>query len=277
MFSGNFPAPFTVYRSVGVAGERIGIGVIDKSGITADYVNRAHPEYVIVLLLRGRGVYRTCGGESYALSAGSVFQRFRGVPHTTEIDPASSYLECFLELGESVANLLAGYGVADPAKPVLKTAVTAVLAERFSELSDSFRTASDSELLCRIPDVVALAWSCLCGGMQPQDRAGESRRELIAAACEFLGRDFRKTADLAEFCRRRGCGYENFRKLFRAELGISPHRYRIRRRLDAACALLLRPELSITEISERLGYASPYEFSAQFKRYMGCPPSGYRQ
>ena len=79
MFSGNFPAPFTVYRSVGVAGERIGIGVIDKSGITADYVNRAHPEYVIVLLLRGRGVYRTCGGESYALSAGSVFQRFRGV------------------------------------------------------------------------------------------------------------------------------------------------------------------------------------------------------
>ena len=77
--------------------------------------------------------------------------------------------------------------------------------------------------------------------------------------------------------RRNGCGYENFRKRFKAELGISPHRYRIRRRLDAACALLIRPELSIGEIAERLGYASQYEFSAQFKRYMGCPPSGYRQ
>ena len=260
-----------------MAGERIGIGVIDKSGITADYVNRAHPEYVIVLVLRGRGVYRTCGGETYALSAGSVFQRFRGVTHTTEIDPESGYLECFLELGASVANLLAGYGVADPQRPVLRTVSAAVLAERFAELGAWLRRASDAELLSRIPDIVALAWDCLGGGTVSGDGTAKPHRELIAAACEFLGRDFRKPADLAEFCRRNGCGYENFRKIFRAELGISPHRYRIRRRLDAACALLLRPELSISEISEKLGYASPFEFSAQFKRYMGCPPSGYRQ
>ena len=180
-------------------------------------------------------------------------------------------------MGESVANLLLGYGVADPAKPVLKTITTIGLAERFAELGEWWRNAPDAELLCRIPDVVALAWACLDGGRMSGERDGRAHRELIAAACDFLGRDFRKTADLAEFCRRRGCGYENFRKLFRAELGISPHRYRIRRRLDAACALLLRPELTISEISEMLGYASPYEFSAQFKRYMGCPPSGYRQ
>ena len=277
MFSSKFPSPFTVYRSIGAAGERIGVGVMDKSGVAVDYVNRAHPEYVIVLVLRGRGVYRTCGGETYALSAGSVFQRFRGVPHTTEIDPDSGYLECFLELGVSVANLLFGYGVADPERPVLKTAATAVLAERFAELGEYCRCASDAELLSRIPDVVALAWRCLNGAGSSEDVSGSAHRALIAAACDYLGRDFQKPADLVEFCRRKGCGYENFRKLFRAELGISPHRYRIRRRLDAACALLLRPELSITEISERLGYASPYEFSAQFKRYMGCPPSGYRQ
>lgn len=264
-----------VFRSIGAAGERIGVGVMDKSGVSADYVNRAHPGYVIVLLLRGRGVYRTCAGESYALAAGSVFQRFRGVPHTTEIDPASGWLECFLELGESAAKLPANYGLAVQAKPVLEITPAPALVERFVELGECFRTASDAELLRRLPDVIALAWACLGGGDVHGD--GDPRRELIAAACAFLGRDFHRPADLEEFCRRRGCGYENFRKLFKAELGVSPHRYRIRRRLDAACALLTRPELSIAEISEKLGYASPYEFSAQFKRYMGCPPSGYRQ
>lgn len=273
MFSGNLPAQFSVYRTIGAAtGERFGVGVMHKSG-GSDYQNRAHPEYVIVLLLHGCGTYRTTGGEEFPLGPGSVFQRFRGVPHTTEITPDSGWVECFLELGEATANMLTRYGFADPAEPVLECPPTPTLVDRFVELGESFRTASDAELRRRIPDIVALGCACLGG---PEEEKEDPRRELIAAACAFLGRDFRHPADLAEFCRRHGCGYENFRKLFRAELGISPHRYRIRRRLDAACALLNRPELSIGEIAVRLGYASQYEFSAQFKRYMGCPPSGYR-
>ena len=116
MFSGNFPEPFIVFRTIGApAGERFGVGVMDKSGLSSDYTNRAHPGYVLVLLLRGRGVYRTAEGDAFALEPGSVFQRFRGVPHTTEVDPSSNWLECFIELGESVAALLANYALADPA------------------------------------------------------------------------------------------------------------------------------------------------------------------
>ncbi len=273
MFSGNFPPQFSVYRTIGAAaGERFGVGVMHKTG-GADYQNRAHPEYVIVLVLRGSGIYRTAEGEEFRLVPGSVFQRFRGVVHTTEIDPGCNWVEGFLELGQAAAAMLARYGFADPAEPVVQRPPAPELAERFAELGECFRTASDSELQRRIPDIIALGCACLGG---PEEEKEDPRRELIAAACAFLGRDFRNPADLEEFCRRHGCGYENFRKLFRAELGISPHRYRIRRRLDAACALLNRPELSIGEIAVRLGYASQYEFSAQFKRYMGCPPSNYR-
>ena len=276
MFSGNFPEPFIVFRTIGApAGERFGVGVMDKSGLSSDYTNRAHPGYVLVLLLRGRGVYRTAEGDAFALEPGSVFQRFRGVPHTTEVDPSSNWVECFIELGESVAALLANYALADPAEPVRRISPVSSLVDRFTGLGESFRTASDAELLRQLPSIVELAMLCLGGKEEPAPRG--IPRELIAAACALLGRDFRRPVDLGEFCRRNGCGYENFRKRFKAELGISPHRYRIRRRLDAACALLIRPELSIGEIAERLGYASQYEFSAQFKRYMGCPPSGYRQ
>ena len=224
MFSGNFPEPFIVFRTIGApAGERFGVGVMDKSGLSSDYTNRAHPGYVLVLLLRGRGVYRTAEGDAFALEPGSVFQRFRGVPHTTEVDPSSNWLECFIELGESVAALLANYALADPAEPVRRISPVSSLVDRFTGLGESFRTASDAELLRQLPSIVELAMLCLGGKEEPAPRG--IPRELIAAAC----------------------------------------------------ALLIRPELSIGEIAERLGYASQYEFSAQFKRYMGCPPSGYRQ
>ena len=148
MFSGNFPEPFIVFRTIGApAGERFGVGVMDKSGLSSDYTNRAHPGYVLVLLLRGRGVYRTAEGDAFALEPGSVFQRFRGVPHTTEVDPSSNWLECFIELGESVAALLANYALADPAEPVRRISPVSSLVDRFTGLGESFRTASDAELL----------------------------------------------------------------------------------------------------------------------------------
>ncbi len=274
MFSGKLPKPFLHYRSIGVrGGERYGVGVMDKSGRTADYTCRAHPGYVIVVVLRGGGSYSGIGGPEFQLGPGSCFQRFAGVKHTTRIDPSGGWLECFLELGASMAALLESGGFANPARPVLNVAVTPGLVERFVALGESFRDESDPELACRLPAILELARLSLT---ETAEGAEASRKRLLEQACAHLAGEFGRGDDLEEFCRRHGWGYENFRKFFRAQLGISPHRYRIRRRLDAACALLARPELSIAEIARQLGYASPYEFSAQFKRHLGAPPSAYR-
>lgn len=273
MFSGKTPPPFNVYRSIGIqTAERYGIGVMDKAGCSADYTNVAHPEYVIVLVLRGRGLYIDRSGTEYPLGPGSCFQRFAGVPHTTRIDPESRWLECFLQLGKSMAALLESCAAADRKHPVLTAAVTPGLLERLLALRDSFRNSSDAELIRQLPEILEVAQRMLAA---EQPKQTDDRKKLLDQACAYLGTEFRRDGDLQEFCRRHGCGYENFRKFFKAELGISPHRYRIRRRLDAACALLGNSGLPISAIAERLGYSSPYEFSAQFKRHMGCPPSAY--
>ncbi|MBQ8110996.1 MAG: AraC family transcriptional regulator [Clostridia bacterium] len=47
-------------------------------------------------------------------------------------------------------------------------------------------------------------------------------------------------------------------------------------RMASACQLLADTRLSITEISERLGYSSIEHFSSAFRRFMGCPPRQYR-
>lgn len=275
MYTEIAPEPFVVYRSIGPhGGERYGFGVMDKSGSSCDYCKRAHNSYVIVLLLRGCGVYRDEHGNEYPLGPGSIFQRFAGVPHTTMIDPSSRWLECFVEIGDAMASMLERYGSADRSMPVLTTTATTALAERFCSLGKAFREEGDSELLVRLPEILDLALYCL----RDESASGRDadRRRIVEHACNHLGKDFDQPDRLDEFCRKYGLGYENFRKIFKQATGMSPHRYRVRRRLDAACALLARKELSIAEISLRLGYSSPYEFSAQFRRQIGVPPSGYR-
>lgn len=64
-----------------------------------------------------------------------------------------------------------------------------------------------------------------------------------------------------------------FTRRFRAEAGESPAVWRGRARLLAAVPLLRTA--SVTEVSGRLGYASPAAFTAAFTRAFGTPPSRF--
>lgn len=47
-------------------------------------------------------------------------------------------------------------------------------------------------------------------------------------------------------------------------------------KLDYACRLIEDDELTISEISQKVGYSSPSKFSQAFKDYVGCTPSDYK-
>ena len=56
----------------------------------------------------------------------------------------------------------------------------------------------------------------------------------------------------------------------------SPARAFLRFKMDRACALLTRTEMSVKEIAAYLGFKDQYHFSKAFKRVCGLPPSLYR-
>ncbi|MEU8033389.1 helix-turn-helix transcriptional regulator [Streptomyces sp. NPDC049099] len=97
-------------------------------------------------------------------------------------------------------------------------------------------------------------------------------------------------ADLASICReylaapdagvtnaawaaRTAMSERAFTRRFRAETGESPAVWRTRARLLAAVPLLRTA--SVTEVSGRLGYASPAALTAAFTRAFGMPPSRF--
>ncbi len=68
----------------------------------------------------------------------------------------------------------------------------------------------------------------------------------------------------------------HFARLFRCSTGDPPHRFVIRQRIARACEFLARSELTIAEISRRVGFRTPSHFTTMFRRASGVTPRGYR-
>lgn len=64
---------------------------------------------------------------------------------------------------------------------------------------------------------------------------------------------------------------------FKKAVGLSPMQYHLHLKVERACELLCRPELSITEVSYRSGFSDSNYFSRQFRKSMECTPREYRR
>ncbi|WP_437826541.1 helix-turn-helix transcriptional regulator [Sorangium sp. So ce1153] len=69
----------------------------------------------------------------------------------------------------------------------------------------------------------------------------------------------------------------HFIRQFEAVFGLTPHQYRIRRRLDLAKQLLAAGQHSVTDVCMEVGFSSLGSFSALFAQRIGVPPSAYRR
>jgi AraC-like DNA-binding protein/ligand-binding sensor protein len=68
-----------------------------------------------------------------------------------------------------------------------------------------------------------------------------------------------------------------FARLFKNEIGLTFHEYLTQSRIRKAAHLLKETPLSISEVSQRVGYSDPNYFSQVFKRLMKISPSDFRK
>lgn len=65
--------------------------------------------------------------------------------------------------------------------------------------------------------------------------------------------------------------------LYKKETGMNFSDYVLRAKMERAKELLVRPEYRTYEISQRLGYENPKNFSRAFKNYWGISPRDFRR
>jgi len=156
----------------------------------------------------------------------------------------------------------------------LRLADATVRAQVEARLDDARRLAEgglpNRDLLAMNALEAALLWCWNQARGGP--RVDQRLKRGIAHLCERLG----LPQDVADAARAAGMSASHFSRLFRRHLGTSPQRFLEERRIERARALLRATPLTIAEIADQTGFASPFYFATRFKLRTGRTPSRYR-
>lgn len=253
--------------------EHIGLGFMHKPGKKIDEKDQCLSKYALIYVIRGRGEYLDPHGNSHQLGPGSVFQRLPEVVHSTFLDPDSNWAECFIDFGTNLYNSLVAYKIIRDDQFVYHITPDKTIESECFEMMNRLENSSEAEMPFLAADVISL----LSRIMRSCTSVEESvMNRIINQSCIYFSKNPAKRIELKTYCKENGIGYEHFRKLFRQQIGISPGQYIVNRRMDAACQMLRISQAPINEIATELGYSSQYEFSAQFKKFIGISPKVYR-
>lgn len=111
------------------------------------------------------------------------------------------------------------------------------------------------------------------GGMLRSLIRHDSNASAITRAISYIRADLRTTIAIPELARRVGMSASSFHKNFSAVTATSPRKYQKELRLLEARRLLQTGTTSVTGAAFEVGYESASQFSREYARKFGVPPS----
>jgi len=110
------------------------------------------------------------------------------------------------------------------------------------------------------------------------DRKSKLIEDLRQHIIAFTQKDLPEKVKLSEFLADRlHHDYGYLSKLFSSVEGVTIEHYFILQKIEKTKELLVYDELTLTEISYRLGYSSVAHLSRQFKKVTGLTPSDFKR
>ncbi len=104
-------------------------------------------------------------------------------------------------------------------------------------------------------------------------------RDLLKRTSEVIdSRIDDPNLDISYICSRIGLSRSQFFAKFKSLTGMTPNTYIHNYRLKFAATLLsAQPQLSVADITYRVGFTNPAYFTRCFKKLFGVPPQSYRK
>ena len=103
--------------------------------------------------------------------------------------------------------------------------------------------------------------------------AAPAMRQVIA----YIHDNLDQQLTLAELSFIAAMSPYHFARTFKHVTGVAPHHYVLNARLERAKSLLLRGNLSIAEVAQKVGFFDQSHFTRYFKRIFGVTPQALLQ
>ncbi|HEX8786565.1 MAG TPA: helix-turn-helix domain-containing protein [Telluria sp.] len=99
----------------------------------------------------------------------------------------------------------------------------------------------------------------------------------LQGVLEWIGQHLSNELSNAELAERAGVSESHFRRIFQEAMGMTPHRYVLRLRLERVHELLTRTSFSIARVAAQCGFNSQSHMTACFSAAYGITPARARQ
>lgn len=109
----------------------------------------------------------------------------------------------------------------------------------------------------------------------PTSVPARDRRRAVQAA-EWIAERCAQEVDLLSAARSVGLTPFYFLRIFKDVLGVTPHQYLIRSRLQLAAHLLATSQATVTDVAFECGFTDLANFTRAFSRAAGRPPLAFR-
>jgi AraC-like DNA-binding protein len=105
------------------------------------------------------------------------------------------------------------------------------------------------------------------GGLSP----GAMRRVQ-----EYIDAHLSELIDLGMLARIAGLSLFHFAREFKQSAGVTPHHYLVQRRISSAQKMLVRTELSLSEVALAVGFSDQSHLARHFRHMLGTTPRDFR-
>jgi transcriptional regulator GlxA family with amidase domain len=109
----------------------------------------------------------------------------------------------------------------------------------------------------------------------PQAHGGLSAG-AIRRVQEYMKAHLGEGIDLAMLAGVAGLSVHHFARQFKHSIGVTPHHYLTRKRVERAQEMLAQTPLSLSEIAYATGFADQSHLARHFRHMLGTTPSEFR-
>lgn len=236
---------------------------------------RVLPEYQVLYITRGEGVFESEATGPREMKTGGVLLLFPGVWHRYRPLKATGWDEYWVSYNGDYVRRLVERGFFSPQTPLLAAELDDAILQPYLSILDRIRRepAGYQQLIAANTMEILAATLSATRTSRTSGRTAAAVREakiLLAQQVEGL-------VDMARLAASLGFSYAHFRRAFKQQTGLSPYQYHLQLRIHRAREMLHGTTLPVREVAAGLRFENPYHFSKIFKKKTGMSPSQYRR